>query len=116
MHSILRDKSRIHTAFEHCDLMVAMLCGVKDISQAPRSICAMGHKWMWNRDLGGLPSEEFLVSVDPLMTGIRERLNGRYATSDTIAGGLCEAWAERLGLGWPEGMTTRLGPISRASL
>lgn len=25
-----------------------------------------------------------------------------------------ERWAERLGLGWPEGMTARLGPISRA--
>jgi L-ribulokinase len=96
LHPELR--ARFHTAFEHCDLMVAMLCGCKDPAQAPRSICAMGHKWMWNRDLGGLPSEEFLVSVDPLMAGLRERLKGRYATSDTIAGGLCNEWAERLGL------------------
>jgi L-ribulokinase len=32
------------------------------------------------------------------MAGLRERLNGRFATSDAIAGGLCGAWAERLGL------------------
>jgi L-ribulokinase len=91
-------RSRFHTAFEHCDLMVAMLCGIKEASQAPRSICAMGHKWMWNQDLGGLPSEELLTSVDPLLSGVRERLNGHYANSDVIAGGLCVPWAERLGL------------------
>ena len=28
--------------------------------QVPRSVCAMGHKWMWNPALGGLPPEEFL--------------------------------------------------------
>jgi L-ribulokinase len=89
---------RFHTAFEHCDLMVAMLCGMNRASQVPRSICAMGHKWMWNRDLGGLPSENFLTSVDPLMSGIRERMNGRYAASDAIAGGLSAEWAKRLGL------------------
>jgi L-ribulokinase len=91
-------RHRFHSAFEHCDLMVAMLCGITEASQAPRSICAMGHKWMWNRDLGGLPSEEFLASVDPLLRGVRERLNGRYATSDGIAGVLCAEWAQRLGL------------------
>lgn len=91
-------RSQFYTAFEHCDLMVAMLCGLKDASQAPRSVCAMGHKWLWNRDLGGLPSESFLTSIDPLMSGLRERMNGRYVTSDAIAGGLCDQWAERLGV------------------
>jgi L-ribulokinase len=91
-------RNRFYTAFEHCDLAVAMLCGLKHASQVPRSVCAMGHKWLWNRDLGGLPSERFLTSVDPLMSGVRERMNGRHATSDAIAGGLCDEWAERLGL------------------
>lgn len=91
-------RNRFYTAFEHCDLVVAMLCGLKHASQVPRSVCAMGHKWLWNRDLGGLPSERFLTSVDPLMSGVRDRMNGRHATSDAIAGGLCDEWAERLGL------------------
>jgi L-ribulokinase len=91
-------RHRFHTAFEHCDLMVATLCGLNDPLQVPRSICAMGHKWMWNRDLGGLPSDAFLTSVDPLLRGVRDRLVGRYATSDEIAGDLCGQWAERLGL------------------
>ncbi len=91
-------RSRFHTAIEHCDLMVATLCGVTDSAEVARSVCAMGHKWMWNAQLGGLPSEEFLASVDPLLSGLRERLQGRYLTSDKVAGQLCDAWARRLGL------------------
>jgi L-ribulokinase len=91
-------RSRFVTAFEHCDMLTAVLCDVKDPLQAPRSICAMGHKWMWNESLGGLPSEEFLEGVDPLLKGIRPKLSGKYAASDTIAGTLCSKWAEKLGL------------------
>ena len=58
----------------------------------------MGHKWLWNEALGGLPSEEFLVSVDPLLSGVREKLAGHYSTSDHLAGTLSPYWAERLGL------------------
>ncbi len=92
----LRD--RFVTAFEHCDMVAATLCGITDPNQAPRSVCAMGHKWMWNPSLGGLPSEEFLRSVDPLLAGVRAKLGGRYATSDQIAGYLTPSWAETLGL------------------
>jgi L-ribulokinase len=43
---------------------------------------------MWNASLGGLPPENFLVSVDPVLAGVRAKLDGRYATSDKIAGRL----------------------------
>jgi L-ribulokinase len=86
------------TALEHCDMVAAVLCGITDPNKVPRSVCAMGHKWLWNESLGGLPPEEFLCSVDPLLAGVREKLSGRYATSDQIAGELDPAWAERLGL------------------
>jgi L-ribulokinase len=91
-------RRRFVTAFEHCDMVAAVLCGITDPAQAPRSACAMGHKWMWNRALGGLPPEEFLVSVDPLLAGVRERMAGHYATSDTLAGRLSPSWAAALGL------------------
>jgi L-ribulokinase len=91
-------RGRFHTALEHCDYMTAELCGITDPSRVPRSICAMGHKWMWNEKLGGLPSEDFLCSVDPLLEGLRDRLTGDYTTSRHIAGGLSEPWARRLGL------------------
>ncbi len=58
----------------------------------------MGHKWMWNAGLGGLPPEEFLAGVDPVLAGVRAKLAGRYATSDQIAGHLSPAWAAQLGL------------------
>ncbi|HYL61344.1 MAG TPA: ribulokinase [Candidatus Methylomirabilis sp.] len=91
-------RSRFASAFEHCDMAAAVLCGITDPSQAPRSICAMGHKWMWNASLGGLPPEDFLVSVDPLLKGVRAKLTGRYETSDHIAGKLSPEWAAKLGL------------------
>jgi len=86
------------TALEHCDMVAATLCGITDPAQVPRSICAMGHKWMWNPRWGGLPPEEFLVSIDPLLAGVRDKMTGRYLTSDAIAGTLSREWAERLGL------------------
>ena len=79
-------RDRMVTALEHCDMVAAVLCGITDPAQVPRSICAMGHKWMWNRQLGGLPPEEFLTAVDPLLDGVRDKLGGTYATSDHIAG------------------------------
>lgn len=92
-------RERFASAFEHCDFIAATLCGVTEPSQAFRSACAMGHKWMWNQALGGLPPEEFLVSVDPLLQGLRAKLNGHYATSDVVAGTVTPEWAVRLGLG-----------------
>jgi L-ribulokinase len=91
-------RSQLVSAFEHCDMVAAVLSGITDPAEAPRSICAMGHKWMWNASLGGLPPEEFLTFVDPLLAGIREKLNGRYLASDKIAGRLTPEWAEKLGL------------------
>jgi L-ribulokinase len=91
-------RARMATALEHCDMVAAVLCGITDPAGAPRSVCAMGHKWMWNAALGGLPPEQFLAGVDPLLAGVRGKLGGRYATSERIAGRLSPEWAEKLGL------------------
>jgi L-ribulokinase len=91
-------RSRMVTALEHCDMATATLCGITDPAALGRSICAMGHKWMWNESLGGLPPDEFLTSVDPLLRGVRDRIGGNYATCDKIAGYLSPEWAARLGL------------------
>jgi len=86
------------SAFEHCDMVAATLCGITDAKQVKRSVCAMGHKWMWNASLGGLPPEDFLVKVDPLFAGVREKINGKFASSDQLAGRLSPHWAQQLGL------------------
>jgi L-ribulokinase len=86
------------SAFEHCDMVAATLCGITDPKQVKRSACAMGHKWMWNPKWDGLPSQAFLSKVDPLFDGVREKLAGEYLTSDHIAGHLSAEWADSLGL------------------
>lgn len=91
-------RRKMATALEHCDMVAAVLCGIGDPARVPRSVCAMGHKWMFHAELGGLPPAEFLTSVDPALAGIRERLAGNYATSETIAGRLTAEWAAKLGL------------------
>lgn len=91
-------RGRMAAALEHCDMAAATLCGISKAQDAPRSICAMGHKWMWNASLGGLPPEEFLTAVDPLLAGVRAKLQGRYQTSEKIAGRLSGEWAAKLGL------------------
>jgi L-ribulokinase len=91
-------REQFASAFEHCDMVAAVLCGIDDPARAARSVCAMGHKWMWRSAGGGLPSESFLTGVDPLLAGVREKLAGRYETSDKIAGHLTARWAETLGL------------------
>ena len=91
-------RSEFVSAFEHCDMVAATLAGITDAKKVKRSLCAMGHKWLWNRKLGGLPPEQFLTKVDPVLAGVREKLDGEYATSDQIAGHLSPQWAEQLGL------------------
>src|SRR6266404_1870525 len=97
-HAKPETRARFVTAFEHCDFIAAVLCGIHDPAQVPRSVCAMGHKWMWNAALGGLPPDDFLAGVDPLLRGVRARIGGRYQTSDQLAGRLSTEWAAKLGL------------------
>ncbi len=86
------------SAFEHCDMVAATLCGITDPKKVQRSICAMGHKWLWNQKWGGFPPQSFLSKVDPLFDGVREKLAGDFHTSDALAGHLSSKWADALGL------------------
>jgi L-ribulokinase len=91
-------REKFVTALEHCDMAAATLSGITDVSKVKRSVCAMGHKWMWNPKWGGLPPESFLVAVDPLFAGVRAKMGGEYLTSDHLAGHLSPKWAAELGL------------------
>ena len=83
---------------EHCDWIPALLTGNTNPLALKRSRCAAGHKAMWHKDFNGLPDEEFLSKLDPLLSGLRERLYTETYTCDTEAGSLTPEWAERLGL------------------
>ena len=86
------------SAFEHCDMVAATLCGITDPRQVKRSVCAMGHKWLWNPRWGGFPPQAFFSKLDPLLDGIVEKMEGEYLTSDHLAGHLSREWAVQLGL------------------
>jgi L-ribulokinase len=91
-------RDQLGTALEHCDMVAATLSGITHPKDVKRSICAMGHKWLWNPLWGGFPPQEFLSRLDPLLDGIVEKLAGEYHTSDVLAGHLSEHWARELGL------------------
>ena len=79
---------------EHCDWIPAELTG----APVKPSRCAAGHKAMWHPEWGGLPPEEFLAGIDPLLAGRRAELYRETFTADTPAGHLSPRWAEKLGL------------------
>jgi L-ribulokinase len=83
---------------EHCDWIPGLLTGNTNPLQLKRSRCAAGHKAMWHDDFNGLPDERFLVKLDPLLSGLRERLYTQTYTSETVVGSLSPEWAARLGL------------------
>ena len=41
-------RAQLASAFEHCDMVAATLCGITDPAKVKRSVCAMGHKWLWH--------------------------------------------------------------------
>ncbi len=90
--------AKAYSIVEYCEWLPAVLTGVTKSEDIVRSRCANGHKAMWHNDWNGLPPEEFLVSVDPLLAGFRERLFTETETADKPVGHLCKEWAERLGL------------------
>ena len=91
-------RGQFATAFEHCDMVAATLAGITDPSKVIRSVCAIGHKWMWNPRWDGFPPQEFLSALDPLLAGVRGKLQSPVETSDHLAGHLSQYWAQRLGL------------------
>ncbi|AYQ34257.1 ribulokinase [Runella sp. SP2] len=83
---------------EHCDWISAVLTGNTHPLEMKRSRCAAGHKAMWHNEFDGLPAEDFLVAIDPLLEGLRARLFQDSHTSDQAMGVISEEWATRLGL------------------
>ncbi|MDP4240074.1 MAG: ribulokinase [Bacteroidota bacterium] len=101
LHVLRADEQVREAAYsivEHCDWLPALITGTTNPATLCRSRCASGHKAMWLEKWGGLPSEEFLTALDPLLAGYRDRLYSETCPSDKKAGVLTEEWATRLGL------------------
>jgi len=101
LHVIREDAGVYRAAYswvEHCDWIPAILTGNTNPKTLKRSRCAAGHKAMWHEAFGGLPSEEFLTTLDPLLSGLKDRLYKETFTCDVSAGTLTKEWAKKLGL------------------
>jgi L-ribulokinase len=81
---------------EICDWIPAVLTG--QFHEMKRSVCAAGHKAMFNPSWNGLPDTEFLNKLSPGLGRLRERLYTIAYTADRKAGNLSPEWAEKLGL------------------
>ena len=100
-------REQAFTWAEHCDWMTAYVTGSCRPDLMKRSRCSAGHKAMWHSDFNGLPSEEFLMILDPMLKGMRSRLFSETYTSDIPAGTLTREWADKLGL--PENVIVGVG-------
>ncbi|MDH7603849.1 MAG: ribulokinase [Melioribacter sp.] len=83
---------------EICDWIPAVLIGKTKPAEIKRSICAAGHKAMYNLQWGGLPDKEFLTSLSPGLEQLRDRLYENTYSAENLAGNLSKEWAEKLGL------------------
>lgn len=100
-HVLKKDKAVSDVAYgwiEHCDWMPALITGTTKPTEIVRSRCAAGHKAMWLKEWDGLPTDDFLAEIDPVLKGFRDRLFKDTYTSDVKVGNLSAEWAQRLGL------------------
>ncbi len=95
---VKRDK--LVTALEHCDMVTATLCGITDAAQGRRAASA---RWVTSgcgtRNTADFRPRRSCVAVDPLLKGVRAKLEGEYRhVGRTSRGALSAEWAEKLGL------------------
>jgi len=92
---------------ELADFVPAVLTGVTNAAKIRRCVCAAGHKAMYSEVWGGLPSADFLATLDPALAELRSRLYDHAYPADRPAGTLAAPWAEWLRL--PAGIPVAMG-------
>ncbi len=92
---------------ELADYVPAVLTGARTPREIRRCVCAAGHKAMYSRAWGGLPSREFLMRLDPRLARLRDELYEEAHPADRPAGTLDPHWAEAFGL--REGIPVAMG-------
>lgn len=90
---------------ELADFVPAYVTGNLRPEAIVRGICGAGHKAMYHPEWGGLPSAEFLDSIEPGLS--RFRFTRKVVPSNQPAGKLCAEVAEKVGL--PAGIPVAVG-------
>jgi len=83
---------------EICDWIPAILTGNPAPLEVKRSVCAAGHKALFNPAWNGLPDSEYLDNLSPGLGSLREKLYETAYSAEHRAGTLSAEWAEKLGL------------------
>ncbi|MDD3589485.1 MAG: ribulokinase [Thermoguttaceae bacterium] len=83
---------------ELADFIPAYITGNMKPETLARGICPAGHKAMWDADHGGLPSAEFLGSLEPKLVKYLERYAKEVKSADQLAGYLTDEVAAKTGL------------------
>jgi L-ribulokinase len=100
LHINTVDKSILEHAFtwvEQSDWIPNYLVGNNNASLIKRNRCAAGHKAMWNENHDGLPSAEFLCTLDPSFYHLINRFYQQTYTSDEVCGAISSNFADKYG-------------------
>jgi len=96
-----RDKRVLEVAYswmEQSDWIPAYLVGTDRLEAVKRNRCAAGHKAMWAKEHGGLPSAEFLCSLDPTFYHLVNKMYWETFTSDEVLGSISPYFVNKFGL------------------
>ena len=99
---VLREDEKVRSAcyswVEHCDWIPFLLTGGTDVHQMKRGVCSAGHKALWATQFNGLPVDDFISSLDPLLKNFDSRLFSKTFCADQSAGTISKEWSQKLGL------------------
>lgn len=112
LHVNRRDKAVMNATYtwvEQSDWIPMYLAGIKHFEDIKRNRCAAGHKAMWAEEHGGLPSSEFLCSLDPTFYHLVSRLYRHTYTSDQLIGKIAPYFVDKFGLS--EDLSVNVGAI-----
>ncbi len=90
-------KEKAFTWLEQSDWIPTYLSDIRKPAEIKRNRCAAGHKAMWNEEHGGLPSSEFLCSLDPSFYHLVNRFYTTTYTSDQTFGYISSTFVEKYG-------------------
>lgn len=90
-------RQKAYTWLEQSDWIPTYLSGVNKPSDIKRNRCAAGHKAMWSAEHGGLPSAEFLCSLDPTFYHLVNRFYTDTYTADEVFGRISTALVQKYG-------------------
>jgi L-ribulokinase len=101
LHCSKEDLEVFNSAYsfvEICDWIPAILIGNTKPENLKRSVCAAGHKAMYNDHWGGIPDTGFLEKLSPGIKDLRKRINYKAHSAEERVGSLSKEWADKLGL------------------